>query len=280
MTVRILTGDCLRTLKTLPAASVNTCVTSPPYWGLRDYGHAGQLGLEPTPEAYVAKMVKVFAGVKRVLRDDGTLWLNLGDSYASKPNGPSMAKSKLQGSMAPHAQSRLAHGRRSRGLPAGLKHKDLIGIPWMVAHALRTNGAASPAHMADIERWIAAVTASYDGPSEWPAPIRREVRRLEREHAQANKGGWYLRSDIIWSKSNPMPESVTDRPTKAHEYIFLLSKRPTYYYDNDAIQERAVYADPRMDDPAFEPDRLQRDFPGMPSRGGGPLKKSGGGRTC
>ena len=153
----ILEGDALSQLRTLPSETVQTCVTSPPYWGLRDYGTEGQLGLEDTPEDYCDKMVQVFCEVRRVLREDGTLWLNLGDSYASTFAG-------------------------------GLKSKDLCGIPWMVAFALRTDG-------------------------------------------------WYLRSDIIWHKPNPMPESVTDRPTKAHEYIFLFSKSQKYYYDNSAIKE-------------------------------------------
>jgi DNA modification methylase len=160
MTITILTGCCLSVLMTLPEKSVNACVTSPPYYGLRDYGVAGQLGLEPTPEAYVANMVKVFREVRRVLRDDGTLWLNIGDSYA---NGG-----------------------------AGCKPKDLMGTPWMLAFALRADG-------------------------------------------------WYLRSDIIWHKPNCMPESASDRPTKSHEYIFLLSKNAIYYYDNEAIKEDAAY---------------------------------------
>lgn len=156
--VTILQGDCRNVLKTLPDGSVNCCVTSPPYYGLRDYGVDGQIGLEQTPDAYVAELVAVFAQVKRVLRDDGTLWLNLGDGYASFRDGTSV------------------------------KHKDLIGIPWMVAFALRADG-------------------------------------------------WYLRQDIIWHKPNPMPESVTDRCTKAHEYVFLMSKSATYHCDMEAIKD-------------------------------------------
>lgn len=173
-------GDSLETLKQLPDQSVNCCVTSPPYWGLRDYGVRGQLGLENTPEEYVDDMVKIFSEVRRVLRLDGTLWLNLGDSYASNGGDrtidQALAKTTLHN-------------------PFGnLKFKDLVGIPWMVAFALRSDG-------------------------------------------------WYLRSDIIWAKPNPMPESVTDRPTKAHEYLFLLSKSTKYFYDADAIKERAIYFD-------------------------------------
>lgn len=146
-------GDCLETLRWLPSESVNCGVTSPPYWGLRDYGVSGQLGQESTPEEYIGKLVEIFREFRRVLRDDGTLWLNLGDSYG--------------------------------------KGKQLVGIPWRVALALQADG-------------------------------------------------WYLRQDIIWHKPNPMPESVTDRCTKSHEYIFLLSKSPKYYYDHEAIKEESV----------------------------------------
>lgn len=187
MTVSILHGDCRDILRTLPDESVHCYVTSPPYFGLRDYNVAGQIGLEPTPEDYVAQMVSVFREVRRVLRDDGTLWLNLGDSYASSGRGgnPTEATSGLQGGQ---ASQRASMVRRSVSRPAGLKEKDLMGIPWLVAFALRADG-------------------------------------------------WFLRQDIIWSKPNPMPESVADRCTKAHEYIFLLSKRVRYYYDVDAIAE-------------------------------------------
>ena len=163
---------------------IQTCVTSPPYYGLRDYGHDGQIGLEETPELYVAHLVDVFREVKRVLRDDGTLWLNLGDSYAT---GTKADRQPSTGLLKHHT----AQDIKRIGTPEGLKTKDLIGIPWMVAFALRADG-------------------------------------------------WYLRSDIIWHKPNPMPESVKDRPTKAHEYIFLLSKSQKYYYDMDAIKEPAA----------------------------------------
>jgi len=160
--IALYQGDCLESLRRLPDQCVQTCVTSPPYWGLRDYGVDGQLGLEPTPDEYVEKMVAMFREVWRVLRDDGTVWLNLGDSFASG----------------------------GRGGP-DLKPKDLYGVPWRVAFALQADG-------------------------------------------------WYLRQDIIWHKPNPMPESVTDRCTKAHEYIFLLSKKARYFYDNEAIKEEGV----------------------------------------
>src|SRR5690606_18145495 len=178
----ILQGDVIETLRTLPDRIVHTCVTSPPYWGLRDYGVPGQIGLESTPEEYVKKMVEVFREVRRVLRDDGTLWLNLGDSYAGSGKGPSGKSAGV------HATKDGRQTMNNRVVPYGLKPKDLVGIPWRVAFALQADG-------------------------------------------------WYLRSDIIWHKPNAMPESVKDRPIKAHEYIFLLSKSPRYYYDADAIRE-------------------------------------------
>lgn len=189
MTVKILQGDALTVLKTLPNESVNCCVTSPPYWGLRDYGVDGQLGLERTPEEYVAKMLEVFREVRRVLRDDGTLWLNLGDSYNGSGGwGGDETPSALAGSK---QTTNNGSKKKIQSKVQGLKPKDLVGIPWMVAFALRADG-------------------------------------------------WYLRQDIIWHKPNPMPESVTDRCTKAHEYIFLLSKSQRYFYDAAAIQEKAA----------------------------------------
>jgi len=255
--VRLYQGDVLDVLREMEAESVQTCVTSPPYWGLRDYGtatweggaidcdHEGrplassastltgnrgegiaetdklatngvpyretcgkcgatrkdaQLGLEPTPGEYVARMVEVFREVRRVLRDDGTLWLNLGDSYAgSGPSGASYesATTKRRAAGGMDGAFRVSSSLGKRGLtyaekkpvaPPGLKPKDLVGIPWRVAFALQEDG-------------------------------------------------WYLRADVIWAKPNPMPESVTDRPTKAHEYLFLLSKSPRYFYDHEAVRE-------------------------------------------
>jgi DNA modification methylase len=180
----LLLGDAREVLRCLPEQSVHCCVTSPPYWGLRDYGCDGQIGLEQTPDEYVAQMVAVFREVRRVLRDDATLWLNLGDSYNAY-NGNRGTESQYAGRrdvMEPLFPS-------GNGLSCKtLKQKDLCGIPWRVAFALQADG-------------------------------------------------WYLRQDIIWHKPNPMPESVTDRCTKAHEYIFLLSKSARYYYDGPAIQE-------------------------------------------
>jgi DNA modification methylase len=185
MTVTILKGDCREVLRTLPDESVHCVVTSPPYFGLRDYGVAGQIGLEDSPDDFVDELVAVFQEVRRVLRTDGTCWVNLGDSYASSPSGP-MKSSGLQGGKATQQTFRLATAHKS--VPLGLKPKDLIGIPWRVAFALQTDG-------------------------------------------------WYLRRDIIWHKLNPMPESVRDRPSTAHEYLFLLTKAQSYAYDADAILE-------------------------------------------
>jgi DNA modification methylase len=179
VSVQILDGDCRDLLPTLPAQSVHCIVTSPPYFGLRDYGVNGQIGLEQTPDAFVAELVAVFREARRVLRDDGTLWLNLGDSYASKF---ACERRNVIGAGSPDPSVRRANRL------FGLKEKDLIGIPWRVAFALQADG-------------------------------------------------WYLRQDIIWAKPNPMPESVRDRCTKAHEYLFLLSKEPRYYYDAEAIAE-------------------------------------------
>jgi DNA modification methylase len=189
-------GDCLASLRAMPAESVSTCVTSPPYFGLRDYGHEGQIGLEDTPEAYVARLVEVFREVRRVLRDDGTLWLNLGDSYGATGgdiftgfNARYSGTGLDGGKQAAIAES--AKGAASNARDTGLRPKNLLGIPWRVAFALQADG-------------------------------------------------WYLRQDIIWHKPNPMPESVTDRCTKAHEYIFLLSKSPRYYFDQEAVKEAGV----------------------------------------
>lgn len=197
MSAKILEGNVLETLKDVPPCSVQCVVTSPPYYGLRDYGVDGQIGLEETPEAYVEKLVQVFREVRRVLKDDGTLWLNLGDSYwggkgQSAHGGSEKQRARFERNESINREYQEV-GRHGWTAPKDGKHpvikpKDLIGIPWMVAFALRADG-------------------------------------------------WWLRQDIIWSKPNPMPESVTDRCTKAHEYIFLLTKSKVYYYDQDAIRE-------------------------------------------
>ena len=199
-------GDCLASLRDMPDASVHCCVTSPPYFGLRAYlpgDHASkalEVGTEDTPDAFVARLVEVFREVRRVLRDDGTLWLNLGDSYAA--NRSYQVPSTKGG--VKHSPGQGAGGKAS-AVPDGLKPKDLIGIPWRVAFALQADG-------------------------------------------------WWLRQDIIWSKLNPMPESVRDRCTKAHEYVFLLSKGPRYYFDAEAIKE------PASDNPVSAARRNRADF--------------------
>jgi len=229
----------------LSDGSVQCVVTSPPYWWLRDYGVPGQLGLEATPEEYVERLVDVFREVRRCLRNDGVVFLNLGDSYAAGGRGRGEKQSTNRGSLL-----------GVKTAPPGLKPKDLVGIPWRVAFALQTDGAASPCHMETISGIISAITSSYETRDEWPKPILQEVQRLEREWIDAHHGGWYLRSDIIWSKPNSMPESVKDRPTRAHEYVFLLTKSKKYSYDHEAVrtvardssverQQRGKLANPR-----------------------------------
>lgn len=183
----VLTGDCRELLKTLPEKHFDCCITSPPYYGLRDYGVENQIGLESTADEYINQLVCVFREVKRVLKDDGTLWVNIGDSYA--------------GNCSRTSTGRAGMGKKREGIYArkDAKPKDLIGIPWMLAFALRADG-------------------------------------------------WYLRQDIIWAKPNPMPESVKDRCTKSHEYIFLLSKSQKYYFDYEAIQEDAIWKDDKRKD--------------------------------
>ncbi len=204
MSVEVRVGDCRELLRVMPNQSVHCCVTSPPYFGLRDYGHAGQIGMEPTPEEYIAAMVEVFRCVRDVLTDDGTLWLNIGDSYA----GAGYSNHKNTG-----GAQRDDGGKQRHLLGTGCKPKDLIGIPWMLAFALRADG-------------------------------------------------WYLRQDIIWHKPNPMPESVRDRCTKAHEYVFLLSKSERYFFDSEAMKEPA--------DPANH-----RDSPGVRRTAPGSADHSG-----
>jgi DNA modification methylase len=226
----LLIGDCRETLRTLPDASVNCCVTSPPYFGLRDYGHDGQIGLEQTPDDYVAELVAVFREVRRVLRDDGTVFLNLGDSYASNPASGGAQSEKMTGGE--HKRTPAIEYKR----PPGLKPKDLIGIPWRVAFALQADKQWTCRSCGDA-RWNPHTSLCKCG----------GVREV-------TIPGWYLRQDIIWHKPNPMPESVTDRCTKAHEYIFLLSKSAKYWYDAEAIAEPATYSQiTGMDGSGFKP---------------------------
>ena len=189
---RLINGDCREVLKGMADQSINCCVTSPPYFGLRDYGHDNQIGLETTPEEFVAELVSVFREVRRVLRDDGTLWVNLGDSYSfgNTPLHNSNTPNKNRDGSADRTNEAIGEALLPRQQNSGLPAKNLLGIPWRVAFALQTDG-------------------------------------------------WYLRQDIIWHKPNPMPESVTDRCTKSHEYIFLLSKSQKYFYDHVAVKEPA-----------------------------------------
>jgi DNA modification methylase len=238
---RVHFGDCMETLRRMPDGIVNTCVTSPPYFGLRDYGHPGQIGMEATPDEFVRRLVEVFREVRRVLRDDGTCWVNMGDSYAGSGRGGNSEaitgsgkdeSRKARGSTLPaglHAGQveAKAVGRAWVPPPAGLKQKDLIGVPWMLAFALRADG-------------------------------------------------WYLRQDIIWSKPNPMPESVTDRCTKAHEYIFLLSKSRSYYCDMEAVKEEAAPASVARWDQDVD---SQQGSARVPGKTNGTMKAAGGPRA-
>jgi len=180
----IYNENCLTGLKKMPDNSVDCCITSPPYFGLRDYGTDEQMGLEATPELFIEKLTEVFTEVRRVLKTEGTLWLNLGDSYSGSGKGIG----DTTGDKWKQATNKGSRNGKFLKINTGLKPKDLIGIPWMAAFALRSSG-------------------------------------------------WYLRQDIIWHKPNPMPESVTDRCTKSHEYVFLLSKSAKYYYDHEAIKQ-------------------------------------------
>ena len=239
-TCQIIQGGALDTLRSLDAQSVHTCVTSPPYWGLRDYGVEGQLGLEPTPEAYVEALLPIFQEVNRVLRNDGTLWLNLGDCYATgagkvgdHPGGGEQGK-RWKGNRgthtAAHAGKQAAHleamgplTQPNRMPIPGLKPKDLVGIPWLVAFALRADG-------------------------------------------------WYLRRDIVWCKDTCTPESVKDRPTTAHEYLFQFSKSRRYYYDYEAVKEPATSTDHHRN---VIPNR--RNVPGLKKQRTGLNKHQGNG---
>jgi DNA modification methylase len=215
-------GDCREIMRSWKAEGIEAqmCVTSPPYFGLRDYGHPGQIGLEETPEQYIAAMVEVFRCVREVLADDGTLWLNIGDTYATQGGAHGGRNDDQRGVGAKRTHDNGGGDQQVRRAPNGLKPKDLIGIPWMLAFALRADG-------------------------------------------------WYLRQDIIWHKPNPMPESVRDRCTKAHEYIFLLSKSERYYFDSEAMKEPSVTpADLQVAKRNKAPHKGQRDS-GMRETTGG-----------
>lgn len=225
MTVRVLVGDCRETLATLPAGSVHCIVTSPPYYGLRDYGEAAQIGLEDTPDAYVAEMVGVFRELRRVLREDGVAWLNLGDSYSAagrSGGGDQGARYEVYGDT--RAGERGGRWRSTAGIDAG----NLLGIPWRVAFALQSDG-------------------------------------------------WTLRDACVWHKPNPMPESVRDRCTKAHEYIFMLSKSQRYYFDAEAIKEPVAESSvSRLSQPTLA---QQAGSARVPGKTNGNMKAVGGSET-
>ena len=220
----VILGDAMEVLRTLEPESVQTCVTSPPYYNLRDYGTEGQIGMEDTPEEFVDKLVTVFREVRRILRPDGTLWVNIGDSYATRSGRQ------------PPTNTRNSCGHTEKRPPTGYKYKDLIGVPWMLAFALRADG-------------------------------------------------WYLRQDIVWNKSNCMPESVRDRCTKSHEYIFLLSKSERYFFDAEAIKEPITGSSTKR---YLQKIGAQKGYDRQPERAGQPVKavlpcfggkKYGAGRT-
>lgn len=233
-------GQALDMLRSLPDESVQTCVTSPPYWGLRDYGVPGQLGLEATPERYVGAMLEIFREVHRVLRADGTLWLNLGDCYAASGGTGTQGKTGQRADRR-HTQTSLKR-RVSVPGPAGsggacLRPKNLTAIPWRMALALQGFAVVAGAELSDWADWLLQARSAPGG-GDWELVEMVEQRiRHAAALAALQAEGWYLRSDIIWSKPAPMPESVNDRPTRAHEYIFLLSKSAQYYYDAEAIKE-------------------------------------------
>ena len=319
MSVQILVGDALAVLSDLPDQSVQCCVTSPPYWGLRDYGtakwvggdaacdhkHGGQvpqtkhlaaaenfatgqrpgtdnshcskcgarridaqLGLEPTPAEYVEKMVAVFREVRRVLRDDGTLWLNLGDSYNSighKKSSSGYGSTGLAGGIAQEHTP-----LRRENTDPSLKHKDLCGIPWRVAFALQADGCADWKAVQTIDRVRDEIIEAYAGEL-IPDKVLVTLERLGAEYAHAKGASWYLRQDIIWNKPNPMPESVRDRCTKSHEYLFLLAKSEKYYFDADAIKEPSITSDTRK---PYAPGQVDARGNGH-ARGGGEQRKLG-----
>ena len=229
-------GDALEVMRSMEPESVHCVVTSPPWWGLRDYGTDGAYGLEPTLDEYIERMVEVFREVRRVLRSDGTVWCNLGDAYAhdGKRGG------KTGGKQAYLDDANLKRvGREKRW--TGLKPKDLIGLPWRVAFALQADGVADSKALEVIERVRIDVLDEYRERGETPPDrVLTVLERLDAEYAEAKGDSWWVRSDIVWSKKNSMPESVRDRPTRAHEYLFLLSKSARYSYDAEAIREPAV----------------------------------------
>lgn len=262
MTVQILHGDCIERMRALPENNVHTCVTSPPYFGLRDYGVAGQIGLEPTPDEFVAKLVAVFREVRRVLRDDGTLWLNLGDSYAG-----SWGAQGRQG----------ATGEMATRSVAAAREKSKISAAQIAAHPHRQSNTGSrdgytvarPHSLRDGEPLLSSGVAAVD--SEAARIKAKDLIGIPWRVAFALQAdGWYLRQDIIWHKPNPMPESVRDRCTKAHEYIFLLAKSERYYFDAEAISEPvAASTVARLAQPTLD---QQHGSDRVPGKTNGPMR--------
>lgn len=245
-------GDAREVLRSFKPKIFNTCVTSTPYYGLRDYGCVGQYGLESTPEEFIHNQVQVFEEVKRTLRDDGTLWLNIGDSYWGGKD--------LSGAPDPEYQAQRSHlgismNKKYQQVGTGpgkvritdkkhpvIKAKDMIGIPWTLALALRDHGTADLKTVKVLEKAIDHITSWYSEEGKTPPDkVLAVLESMIEEYRQAKGNAWYLRQDIIWAKPNPMPESITDRCTRSHEYIFLLSKQKKYYFNADAI--RTPYID-------------------------------------
>lgn len=242
---KLLIGDSKKIIDSLPEKIVNTIVTSVPYWGLRDYGVKGQMGMEDTPEEYIYNMTEVFKSAKRVLRDDGTLWLNIGDGYwGGKGKSGQESKASLEKRHAAgtslnkgHQNTNVAMRPQDRRHPF-IKAKDKIGIPWALAFALR-DGSGNARECAAINKAIARIKNCFGPDDRMPRKLLTEVINLEYEYHLAKGDGWYFRQDNIWSKTNCAPESCTDRPTTAHEYFFLFSKNKKYYYDYEAVKEQS-----------------------------------------
>ena len=242
--VTIMVGDCLRRLQEIPDNSIHCCITSPPYWGLRSYkGGPDMIGLEQSFDEHLENLVSVFREVRRVLRKDGVLFLNYGDAYWGGKGQSNFAyaashtdRNTLQKSYH-HVAGEIGQTRPTDGKHPIFKPKDLMMMPSLVAMALRDDGAADVRAMRTIERIGYELADEYRAADEEiPGPVRRVLDKLAEEYAQAKGDSWWLRSEIIWQKPNPMPESVTDRPTSAHEKLFLLSKSAKYFYDAEAVR--------------------------------------------
>jgi DNA modification methylase len=245
MSWQIRQGDWIEVLRTMPDESVHCVVTSPPYWGLRDYGVSGQLGLERTPDEYVAKMVEGFREVRRVLRKDGTLWLNLGDSYAGSGCGPTTESCGLEGGV--RTQTNASPGVNWKNRSKSIKRRDVIPLLESVADAFLCKDGSVNLRFADAHDLLYTAITELSVQDQHYNPKSLTPKNLcgipWRVALALQSDGWCLRSEIIWHKRNPMPESVSDRPTKSHEQIFLLTRSPRYFYDADAIREPHAWGD-------------------------------------